>query len=593
MLLAACADDIGPVMDDATTTVGNEGFRFLVAGNASRLTYDDVSTSFSTGDSIGCVICTMSSTDTTADDGTTTTTYSYDFLAYSLWTYTSSGTLICKKYWKTPDSGTKLTATTTTEGSATDMVTYSGTNTVVNYSDQNIYLFFHYPYVDPDETTNSLTEVARTVTDETTTYLMGPPSAVASTTTAEDGTTTALYTYPSASKLTSYSWRAWPLSVLTNTSATSNTKGDWMDARYLYGVNPTTSSDITLQFKHRTAAICVTAGETLYDVGIITGATTSSGKTRTEGEEDVSAADDDTSSTDTTDDTSSSTTTYSPIMVGQQIDLASGILTEFTSSTAYTSTDDVYANAYLTTTTDTLYPYKVDSKNYRFYLPAQTGFNAELVYRYASEYTSTTDEDGNTVTTPGARRHLSLATLGKGTLVAGTKYDVNVPALHAFYYMYYSEYTSSSSATLTQNGTESNGVYFTTGVETEGESVNYETSATATISVTSKYTSESKTLDCKTAIKLQSSEATYIQFTLPTTAKVTVYVKTQTSTPTQKVYTTTDGSTYTEASDKAISSSITDTDSGALYGSVELEAGTYRIKKGSNTSSVYAVTVDY
>ena len=613
------------------------GFSVKPTNESTRLSYDDLSTTFSDGDSVGCIICTMSSTSSTDDEGTTTTTYAYDFVANSLWTYIADSTaFVIKKYWQVPsdDSNTTtLTLVEPTENSSSYLISYSGAKTLINSSD-NLYLFFYYPYIDPEETTLQNVPSYTTTNDDetTTTYLCGPPSAVAST--DESGTTT-LYSYPTTTEgtslsLTPYSWREWPLFVNSCSSTISNSMGDWMDARYLYGVNNTTTGNINIQFKHRTAAICINAATDISNVKIVLADNTETTTTTTtegegEGQQEgggssVKRKADDGSTeggsgesgdtggsgeSDSADDTESSTTettttTPDSIKIGQLIDLASGKLKDF--DTSSTSTPDQYA--YLTQSSDTLYPYKIDSQNYRFYLPAQDNWAGRLIYSYDSDAKTTTDESGNTTTTDTLRA-LSLKTLGNGTLVANTKYDVAIPAGpndHTFYYWYVSAYSSSSSATITQNGTESEGVYFTNSTNKYQSSSTYN----AAITVTKKDNSTAS-FTCQGAYELQSYGESNgypcISFTLDATYTLTIYAwntssenttsnapTSTTSNPTIKYSTSTSADT---SSTTTISFSTIDGNTGVMQGSVTLSKGSYILQKGNGANYIYLITAEY
>ena len=607
------------------------GFSVKPTNESSRLTYDNLSTTFSNGDSVGCIICTMSST--TDDSGNTT--YAYEFVANSLWTYIeNSVAFVIKKYWQvsSDDSNTTtLTLVTPEENSSSYLISYSGAKTLIN-SSVNLYLFFYYPFIDPEETTLQNVPSYTTTNDDettTTTYLCGPPSAYT------DDNNATLYSYPTTTEknsldLTPYSWRQWPLFVNSCSSTISNSMGDWMDARYLYGVNNTTTGNINIQFKHRTAAICINAAENISDVAIVLGESTTT--TDTTGEEEQgqqaesmvkrkadegateggSGGSGDTDDTDSTDDTESSTTettttTPDPIKIGQLIDLASGKLRDFDSSS--TSTPDQYA--YLTQSSDTLYPYKIDSQNYRFYLPAQDNWAGRLIYSYDSDTQTTTDDNGNTTTTDTLRA-LSLKTLGNGTLVANTKYDVNIPNgpnyTSKVYYIYFGK---------SSTNTQSDDKFFT--VACRNSSSSYSTQDNTS---TDGYGLHKKGIvtDVDTftyVLKLQHSSGggEYVGFEVPTTygstMNLVIYARPYTSAPSLYLHqlptnfdfstdvTTTSSGSFTSSNNTTYTATTitakaaTDDEGNAIYVYFEtLEAGyKYMLYRNSGDSHAYLIVL--
>ena len=512
-LFTSCSDDYTMENADLQTEQALStaaGFSVKPTNESTRLTYDDLSTTFSNGDSVGCIICTMTSS--TDDSGNTT--YSYDFVANSLWTYIEdSVAFVIKKYWQVPSTDdtssddsntTTLTLVEPAENSSSYLISYSGAKTLINSSD-NLYLFFYYPFIDPEESTlQNVPSYTTTNDDETTstTYLCGPPSAY-----TNDNSTT-LYSYPATESkttltLTPYSWRNWPLFVNSCTSTVSNSMGDWMDARYLYGVNNTTTGNINIQFKHRTAAICINAATDISNVKIVladgsgesgdTGNTGGSGSTET---------------------TQTTTTTPDSIKIGQLIDLASGKLKDF--DTSSTSTPDQYA--YLTQSSDTLYPYKIDAQNYRFYLPAQDNWAGRLIYSYDYEdstsiVTTNTDETTTSDTTVIYKlRALSLDSLGKGSLEANTKYDVAVPWTYNTYtqYLYFT-----GTSTPSSNYAESDSGFFTVGtrdtLSTSCTTPPYSLQKSGIVTNMSKFTYAIK-------FQNQSNKGEYVGFEVPSTA---------------------------------------------------------------------------
>lgn len=353
LLLASCTDN--DILTDTavdTTSSTTEPLRFTLNQASTRLTYDDLSSYFEDGESIGCVLATS----TTDDDGNT----SYSFLANSKWivgkTTDDSGTtysLVVSQIYTgtTADDGNSVTYTAydpltdTSSLLSTDSDGYLS----VNYSDGPVFFFFYYPFVDLPVTSGETTTAADltyvpysdTTSDDssttTRTYLMGPAYSstivnTSSTTTTETDDEGNSVTY-SPQTTDAACFTAFPAFVHTDQStATCHNYSDFLWASYTNSDSGVTSDNIgdlgdqAITFAKKTATLRVRSDKQLYDVHIRPWTT----------------------STSTSEETSTDQATLSVTSSGSTYTLQ---LTDGDTTTSYsvTGTDDTYT---LSTTDD-------------------------------------------------------------------------------------------------------------------------------------------------------------------------------------------------------------------------------------------------
>lgn len=554
----SCSDnDIATALTDEDTSTGvttSDIGRIAITVDKSadtRLERDGVKTTFEEGDYVGCIILQGGS-----------------FYANSRWkvgTFNDVQRLTVDKFWIASSDSTMLIETSAVQ--YTSGTKYDSSNPIITYdsdgytgttSSTPVRLYFYYPYID---LTTAETNYIPSVTDdnETTTYLMGMATAESATT-----YNTELSSSTINDNIGKYAWTQYPVFINTNQSAeTSSTtttdddgnettttettayKQDYSDflwAAYTDGITNTDAGTLALTFKKKTATIEVSSGVELSDVKIVP----------------------------VMNGMASGTT--GNLIIGRYINLQTGGISSITSTS--TNNETLSSNAALTSNTNTITPYSYESESvymYRFLIPEQAANYSALQWTY-------TNDDNESVT-----KELSLNQFAD-TLYAGSYYSANLyEQVSSFYYMYVSAYSSSSSATVTQNGTESDGVYFTISNEKYQSSDTY--SATITVTLNSGTT---QTFYCKGAYELQSSAS--ISFTLRSKATLTVYAydtSSGISNPSYK-YATSDN-TDNKTSVICSTSSV----SGVMSGKVTLSKGSYVITKGNGSNYIYLITVEY
>ena len=569
----SCSDnDIATALtDDDTSTGVSTGdigrIAITVDKNAdTRLEREGVETTFEEGDYVGCIILQGGS-----------------FYANSRWkvgTFDDEQRLTVDKFWIASSDSTTLNETAAVQ--YTDGDTYSSSNPIITYdsdgytgttSSTPVRLYFYYPYIDlKTEETNYIPSV--TDDNETTTYLMGMA-------TAESATTSGLSASTTNDNIGEYSWTQYPVFINTNQSAetSSNTttdddgnettttvttayKQDYSDflwAAYTDGITNTDAGTLALTFKKKTATIEVSSGVELSDVKIVP----------------------------VMNGMASGTT--GNLIIGRYINLQTGGISSITSTS--TNNETLSSNAALTSNTNTITPYSYESESvymYRFLIPEQAANYSALQWTY-------TDDDNNSVT-----KELPLTQFAD-TLYAGSYYSANLyEQVSGFYYMYVSAYSSSSSATITQNGTESDGVYFINSTNKYQSSDTYNANITVT-----KEDNTTMSFNCQGAYELQnyseSNSYPCISFTLEAKATLTIYA-----------YNTTDGNTTDNAatstqsnptikystssntsSTTAISFSTMTGNTGVMKGSASLSKGSYILQKGNGANYIYLITAEY
>ena len=572
LLLAACSDnDIATALTDEDTSTGVTTsdigrIAITVDKNAdTRLEREGVETTFEEGDYVGCIILQGGS-----------------FYANSRWkvgTFDDGQRLTVDKFWVANGDSTTLNETSAVQ--YTSGTEYDSSNPIITYdsdgytgttSSTPVRLYFYYPYID---LTTAETNYIPSVTDdnETTTYLMGMATAESATT--YEG----LSTSTTNDNIGKYAWTQYPVFINTNQSAetSSNTttdddgnetttavttayKQDYSDflwAAYTDGITNTDAGTLALTFKKKTATIEVSSGVELSDVKIVP----------------------------VMNGMASGTT--GNLIIGRYINLQTGGISSITS----TDNATLSSNAALTSNTNTITPYSYESESvymYRFLIPEQAANYSALQWTY-------TNDDNESVT-----KELSLNQFAD-TLYAGSYYSANLyEQVSGFYYMYVSAYSSSSPATVTQNGTESDGVYFTI------SGGKYQSSSTYNANITvTKEDNTTMSFNCQGAYELQnyseSNSYPCISFTLEAKATLTIYA-----------YNTTDGNTTDNAatstqsnptikystssntsSTTAISFSTMTGNTGVMKGSASLSKGSYILQKGNGANYIYLITAEY
>ncbi|MDO4158991.1 MAG: hypothetical protein Q4D41_00870 [Prevotellaceae bacterium] len=251
--LCSCSNEldiVSDITDDSAAADTNSGFYFTVPSE-TRLTYSGSSTTFSSGDTIGCVIATK-------------TNDTYTYTANTQWIY-KSGALVLNKMWTESNGTTSQITLDSNPYLETDNKGYIKVN-----SADPIYFFFYYPYIDSDVLGNENMNV-NIPTNSSDSYLMGQVASSSSVTiNNSEGT---------ATSYTPYSWTEYPIFVNTNQSTQwLHSIGDFLYASYTNsdeGISsnnvPTTSC--SLNFAKKTATVRVVSSTALSDVKMTAGAT--------------------------------------------------------------------------------------------------------------------------------------------------------------------------------------------------------------------------------------------------------------------------------------------------------------------------------
>ena len=561
-IVTACTDNM-EVAEEAITGDTTAGYTFTIDGDAvTRLSHSGVTTTFESGEAVGCILCTMDT------DG------NYAYKANSKWTY-SGGYLVPTTIYTT-SSATDDNSTTTSSTTSADVPTYSSASSsdLLAYNDNYVYVissdrlypFFYYPFIDnntysyvPSYSVSSTTENTgdtevtddtddtgdtedttedETTETETTTYLLMGLAGESTdtnysdiTTTGEDGTQTS-----TGYKTKTYAWTSYPVFINTDQSAESATdddgntttttyKQDYSDflwTSYPTGISSYSTGEINLEFEKKTATIEIDADEAISNVALYP--TTSSEST-------------------------------GRIDVGNYINLQTG---EYD-----TDSYNGLSNHRLTSSTDYITPLTVTSgTDYRFILPPQTSLTGNEVLKFIYD----SDDDETT-------RTIKLTDIAS-KLEAGKYYKVNVEK--NTYYIYF------TSSDVTGDGTD-----FVT--LSSSASIKNDASGITINNTTCNYYLYQSSGGSDFGITITLSHPMYVRFYFGT-ASNDIRCKldiTNVDTNTETTY------VYSTSNDNLKDYSTLSSGEGA-YMTVYLEKGTYTLNKASSGSErIYYIQFQY
>lgn len=551
-IVTACTDNM-EVAEEAVTGDATAGYTFTIDGDAvTRLSHSGVTTTFESGEAVGCILCTMD------------TEGNYTYKANSKWTYSGGylvPTMIYTTTSATDDSGITTSSTTSasvptySSASSDDLLAYNENYVYVTSSDR-LYPFFYYPFIDNTTYSNvpsysvssSTTTLGEDTTDEdtteetteTTTYLLMGLAGESTdtdysdiTTTGEDGTQTS-----TGYKTKTYAWTSYPVFINTDQSAESTTdddgntttttyKQDYSDflwTSYPTGISSYSTGEINLEFEKKTATIEIDADEAISSVALYP--TTSTESTESTGRIDV----------------------------GNYINLKTG---EYD-----TSSDNGLYYHRLTSSTDYITPMTVTSgTDYRFILPPQTSLTGNEVIQF--NY----DSDDETT------RTIKLTDIAS-KLEAGKYYKVNVEK--NTYYIYF------TSSDVTGDGTD-----FVT--LSSSANIKNDASGITINNTTCNYYLYQSGGGSDFGITITLSHAMYVRFyfgTADNDIRCKLDIKNE-DTGTETTY------VYSTSNDNLKDYSTSSSGEGA-YMTVYLEKGTYTLNKASSGSErIYYIQFQY
>ena len=547
-LLAACSSDNDPVaFDDSTDTTPTETaatrrMLFTMNPTATRsLTYDGVTTTMTDGTLIGCVITS----------GATSSAATY--YATAAWEYDEdSATLTISRWWTYDTTAGTWTLHEATSSSTTDALSYDSSGYTLINTEDYLYFYFYYPYIDPvnfegSDDESSIASYVPRVSSSTTnndnsgtttyTYLMGMPvgesiaSSVSSISSYETTTTTTTVNLTTA--LPVFSWKEFPVFVNQDQSTQDAINmSDFLYDACEVGVNDESVGEVTISLRKKTTAIRVKSSDSLNNVKLINGS-------------------------------------GDAITLGRYVDLYDG------NETAMGSSDTYYSSSYLDND-GSISAYTISDGLYRFILPAQSNWCGKLSYSRDDD-----SDDDDTSTTYS----LSLADFGDGQLVNGTLYTVSVLPKEDIY-CYWSGTASvnpSDGSVTTKLVTNVSGVY------SYGSKHSTDAAAVQTMGT-------SITLDGTTysyALKFDSKP--YLQIVVPVSdMTLTLYYNTNNTTSSFSLkYYTYDTSTSTAGTETTLDLESVGTSTYSSVSISSLSKGTYRIVQGSNQSFVFYVLLSY
>lgn len=361
LLLACVREDLTEPSEEATPS---DKLCLRLGDVDTKLSYSGTTTTFSDGDYIGAVVCKLN------DSG------SYEYNCTMRWKYNSDGKITPDKIWtySSDDSSWSLNSSLSYSADADDppLFTYDSDSYVVVNSNEDLFLFFYYPFIDTETTQSDVpsytsTESSSEDTDDTgedsssetsTTNLLmgmaGPSEAsnVTTTSTSDDGSST-------NTSVPSFDWESFPMFVNKDQSTSAKHQmSDFLWSNFTIGINSSSTGDHYVSFSKMTATIRVSSYKEIESIRLYSASS-----------EDL-------------------------IVIGQKIDLKDADLLDFESS------DDVYS--YSTLGTDEyLVPYNNTSSSsddsddettyyYRFLLPQQASFSGTLKVKFADD--SSTEE---------------------------------------------------------------------------------------------------------------------------------------------------------------------------------------------------------
>ena len=529
LALVACSDDDPETTTNTTTqtttytTIVNSEAktgRLLVSVDPTTtrsLTYNGVSTTIGNGELIGCVI--------TKGDTKDVATY----YATSAWEYHSSTGYLTIDRWWVPEQLNGQTDYTwclyeAVQDSKCDFLTYDSANYTGINSEDYLYFYFYYPFVDP--TNEDASDLPSVSTNGVTTYQIGLPvgSTYVSTgissyskvtrteTTDDDGNTTSTSTYKTTSStvsLPAFDWETFPVFVGRDQSTLSKINySDFLYDAYEVGANNETVGTLTLGFRKETSTIRVTSQTEISDVKLING--------------------------------------NNPIKVGHYADLHEDEDVTSSDPDDYQLSNDESISGYpLSTSSD-------DGYEYRFILPPQSNWQGRVQYTYDS-----------------TTHNFDLSDFGDGTLEKNTLYTVTVLPPEDMYLYFTSSGFNSASSEVYSYGFDS-----------------YSSSAFGN-SYTASITLER--IDLSYYMKLENRPGTYIQFSLQSTAQITIYLVYKSNASKININQLGSDDTYTTTSYELSAAS----GNSYLYYTGTLEKGTYKIKRNSGDTFVLLVKLSY
>lgn len=344
MALLSCTREeiLEPTAEDAAS---GSGLSLCIGDVGTRLSYSGATTSFEDGDYIGAVVCKV------GDDGT------YEYYCTTRWKYNSSGKLTPDKIWTysssdgTWSSESDLLSDDYSDSDSTPLFTYDNDCYVGVNSEDELYLFFHCPFIDPE--TEDLSAVPSYTSDETTTLLMGMAASSDASSVTSDGVT-----------VPAFDWESFPMFVNKDQSTSAaHQMSDFLWANFTIGISSSSTGTHYVSFSKMTATIRVKSYKEISDIRLY--------------------------SADSSD----------PIVIGQKIDLKDAELAD------YDSSDEVYSYTVLGSD-EYIIPYNNTSTSdddgettyyYRFLLPQQASFSGTLKVKFAdgsSTETSTSSIGG-------------------------------------------------------------------------------------------------------------------------------------------------------------------------------------------------------
>ena len=584
-IVTACTDNM-EVTEEAVTGDTTAGYTFTIDGDAvTRLSHSGVTTTFESGEAVGCILCTMD------------TEGNYAYKANSKWTY-SGGYLVPTTIYTTT-STTDDNSTTTSSTTSADVPTYSSASSsdLLAYNDNYVYVissdrlypFFYYPFIDnntysyvPSYSVNSTTENTgdtevtddtddtevtddtddtgdtedttedETTETETTTYLLMGLAGESTDADYSDITTTVNGTETSTGyKTKTYAWTSYPVFINTDQSAESTTgddgntttttyKQDYSDflwTSYPTGISSYSTGEINLEFEKKTATIEIDADEAISSVALYpTTSTESTGR----------------------------------IDVGNYINLQTG---EYN-----TSSDNGLSYHRLTSSTDYITPLTVTSgTDYRFILPPQTSLTGNEVL----QFTYDSDDDKTT-------RTIKLTDFAS-KLEAGKYYKVNVEKQKDTYYLYFTDPVATTVSsdtwyyTATLNSYPETGMFDAGYTGTPNQTVYYKQTSTD-VGFTDK---DGNSVSFDTQIRLRGGNNAYITISDigRTSATVTLYAEYQSTDPVVKI---------TDPSESTSTCTFSSVDSNAYMTTTfttSSTTGTYTITRSSGNPNIFLVTV--